>query len=114
YTLEQLEKIEEGINTIAIVERYETLKNKCSANIEYFSKVELVVNEESWKNKIKEEKERFIVLRDTLRDKNEDVDYSTEINNRLNILKEEYITYYVDMHTKSRLGINESAKKGEI
>jgi hypothetical protein len=114
YTLEQLEEIEEGINTITIVERYETLKNKCSANIEYFSKVELVVNEESWKNKIKEEKERFIVLRDTLRDKNEDVDYSTEINNRLNILKEEYITYYVDLHTKSRLSISESTKKGEI
>lgn len=114
YSMEKLQDIEDGINTISIIERFEELKSKCSANVEYFSKVELVVEDESWKQKIKDEKDNFIRIRDILRTNDDGSDYAASINSRLATLKDEYITYYTDQHTKSRLGINESKKKGEL
>jgi len=114
YTMQQLENIKEGIRTIRTVERYEDFKNKCSANIEYFSKVELVVDDEIWKSKIKAERDAFKAARDVIMTTEDGPDYGAVINNRLNALKEEYITYYMEMHERSRLGISDSARKGKI
>lgn len=114
YTVEQLERIAEGLKAIEIVGRFEELKSKCSANIEYFSKVELVVQDEDWKERIKEEKEAFFSAREALREPEENTDYASIINNRLSALKEEYITCYMELHAKCRLGVSESARKGEI
>ena len=114
YTMEQLKEIEDGIKVIKIVERYEDFKSKCSANIEYFSKVELVFQDEIWTNKIKAEREAFEKARDGIRAEDEISDPGTIINNRLNALKEEYITYYTELHAKCRLGMTDSTRKGKI
>jgi len=114
YTMEQLKEIEDGIKVIKIVERYEDFKSKCSANVEYFSKVELVFQDEIWTNKIKAEREAFEKARDGIRAEDEISDPGTIINNRLNALKEEYITYYTELHAKCRLGMTDSTRKGKI
>jgi hypothetical protein len=114
YTMEQLGEIEDGIKVTGIVERYEAFKSRCSANVEYFSKLELVFDDESWIDRIRAEKAAFIEARDAIRTSDDGVDYAAVINNRLNSLKEEYITYYTELHARCRLGVNESARKGEI
>lgn len=114
YSLDQLADIEEGIKTIHIVEQYEDLKNQCYANIEYFSKVELIIDDEGWKNKIKTAKDKFIAARDALRTNDDGNNQGALINSVLNSLKDEYISYYMELHGKCRLGINEGARKGQI
>ena len=114
YTMDQLKEIEDGIRVIRVVERYEDFKSKCSANVEYFSKVELVFQDEKWTDRIRAEREAFEKARDAIRTEDERSDPGTIINNRLNALKEEYITYYTELHTKCRLGVTDSVRKGEI
>ncbi len=114
YTMEQLGEIEDGIKVIEIVEIYEDFKSKCSANVEYFSKVELVFDDKSWIDRIRAEKAAFEKARDAIRTSDERADHGTIINNRLKALKEEYITYYTELHAKCRLGVTDSARKGEI
>ena len=48
YTVQQLEEVADGIETIEIVEKYKAFKDNCSANVEYFSKVELILDDEKW------------------------------------------------------------------
>lgn len=114
YTMEQLGEIEDGIKIVGIVEIYEAFKSKCSANVEYFSKVELVIDDEGWIDKIRSEKNAFKEARDAIRISDNQVDHAAVINNRLNVLKEEYITYYTELHGKCRLGVTDSARKGDI
>jgi hypothetical protein len=114
YSMEQLKEIEDGIKVIRVVERYEDFKSKCSANVEYFSKVELVFQDEKWTDRIRAEREAFERARDGIRMEDESSDPGTIINNRLNALKEEYISYYTKLHERCRLGVTDSARKGEI
>ncbi len=114
YSMEQLKEIEDGIKVIRVVERYEDFKSKCSANVEYFSKVELVFQDEKWTDRIRAEREAFERVRDGIRMEDESSDPGTIINNRLNALKEEYISYYTKLHERCRLGVTDSARKGEI
>lgn len=114
YSMEQLKEIEDGIKVIRVVERYEDFKSKCSANVEYFSKVELVFQDEKWTDRIRAEREAFERARDGIRIEDESSDPGTVINRRLNALKEEYITYYTKLHERCRLGVTDSARKGEI
>jgi hypothetical protein len=55
YSMDRLQEIEDGIQVVKTVERYEDFKSKCSANVEYFSKVELVVDDKKWVDLIKAE-----------------------------------------------------------
>jgi hypothetical protein len=97
-----------------VIERLEELKSKCSAYIEYFSKAELIIQDERWQERLKEEKEAFILAREASRDLSDQTDYAARINHRLTSLKDEYISYYLGEHTKSRLGVSDSSRKGAI
>jgi len=113
YTIEQLNRIAEGIKAIEIVERYEAFRNNCSANVEYFSKVELILDDPQWLERIKAEKQEFLRIRDQLKDSIGE-DYASVLNSRLSKLKEEYITYYMELHDRYRLGLSDSKRKEEI
>lgn len=114
YTSEQLDAIQANINILDIVEGYEYLKNSCSANVEYFSKVELVVDDDEWKERLKEAKGELLAVRNALREGITGADPVSTINGKLNALKDAYIAYYIDLHARYRLDINESGRKGEI
>jgi|LSQX01.1.fsa_nt_gb DNA-binding transcriptional ArsR family regulator len=112
YTVQQLEEVADGIETIEIVEKYKAFKDNCSANVEYFSKVELILDDEKWLEKIRREKQEFLKIRDLIKDLPDDLAF--EFNNRLSKLKEDYITYYVELHNRCRLDLSGSKRKGEL
>jgi hypothetical protein len=114
YSLEQLAKVEEGLQVLNTVAQLEEFKHKCSANVEYFSKVELLVIDERWKERIREEKDAFLKAKEALRAGDSSIDHAAVLNGRLNGLKDEYIAWYYEQHGKCRLNLAESGRKGEI
>ncbi|MDA8227472.1 MAG: DUF6079 family protein [Desulfitobacterium hafniense] len=114
YSDQMLTELEEAIILISTIERFEEFKNKCSANVEYFSKVELVLEEGALKDKIKAQKDEYLKIRDELADSDESIDYGTVLNNNLTSLKSEYISFYMEQHARCRLSFSDGNRKGEI
>lgn len=114
YTETMLSEIEEAISVVATIERFEEFKNKCAANVEYFSKVELVIEDGILKENINDQKNKYLKIREELAKSNCTMDYGTILNDNLSKLKSDYITYYMEQHAKSRLSLSEGNRKGEI
>ena len=112
--MEEIDEIEEGIKYIKTIREYEKFKLETESLVNYISNVENSAIPESMTEKINKAKEKFFEIRDEIK---EDVDgekASREIQNILAPIKKEYIDYYFDKHTKARLGLNESRRKGKI
>ncbi len=114
YTEDMLSEIEEAILIIATIERFEEFKNRCTANVEYFSRVELVVDDGVLMDKIRARKNEYLNIRDELAKSDCATDHGSALNNSLAMLKSEYITQYIEQHAKSRLSLSEGKRKGDI
>ena len=114
YTTEQLDRLEEGLKALEIVGRYEEMKSICSAVVEYIGKIELLTLDDSLAEKIRQAKEKFFDVRDRLRESDDVTGMCVQLNKELEQIKDTYITWYVGQHAKCRLGINDSARKGDI
>lgn len=113
-TLEELDKIEEGINFISIVEEYDTFKNNSESIVGYVSNIETMELPSNIANQIKDSKKAFIEIRDNIREKSNSDEASRKLNRELGKIKKDYIEYYFDKHEKYRLGINDQKKKAEL
>ena len=115
YTSDQLDRLENGLKAMGVVERCEEMRNLCSGVIDYIGKIELLSLEESLKDRIRQAKDQFFTIRDQIRDTDEDVaGLCMPLKKELESIKEAYITWYVDQHAKYRLGLQDSKRKGEI
>lgn len=116
YTSDQLDRLESGLKILNTVERYEEMRNLCSSLIDYVEKIELLSLDNSIIERIHQAKEKFFEIRDSLRD-NEDVQViilCQPLKKELENIKESYISWYMEQHSKYRLSINESKRKGAI
>lgn len=113
-TLEELDKIEEGINCISIVEEYDTFKNSSESIVGYVSNIETIELSSDIVDQIKNTKKAFIEIRDNIREKSNGDEASRKLNRELSKIKKDYIEYYFNKHEKCRLGINDQKKKAEL
>jgi len=113
-TIAQLDEIEEGIKYIDIIKKYEKFKKETDDIINYIVNVENSIIPDDMTEKIKQAKERFFDIRDQIRVDLDGDKAIRELKSLLAPIKEEYINYYFDKHTKARLGPNDSKRKAQI
>ena len=113
-TMEQLDEIEEGIKYIDIIKEYEKFKLNADSMVNYISNVENTIIPNSMAESIKSAKDKFFEIRDGVRDDLDGGKAGRELQDILMPIKQEYIDYYFDKHTKARLGMNDAKRKGKI
>ena len=113
-TMEQLDEIGEGIKCIKIIKEYEKFKLEMDPLVSYISNIENSIIPTSMVESINEAKDKFFDLRDQIKvDLNGDKAVR-ELEKILAPIKQEYIEYYFEKHTKARLGPSDAKKKGKI
>lgn len=113
-TMEDLDEIEEGIECMDTIKEYKIFKDNIGPLVDYISNIENFNIPEPMIKDINSAKEKFFIIRDEIRENSDGESASRKLKNLLNSIKNEYIDYYFDAHTKARLGANESGRKGEI
>jgi hypothetical protein len=113
-TMEQLDDIEEGIKYIKVIKEYEKFKLETDSLVNYISNIENSIIPESMTENISRAKEKFFEIRDKIKEDFDGEKGSRKLHDILVPIKEEYVEYYFEKHTKARLGPNESRRKGEI
>lgn len=113
-TMEQLDQIEEGIKYIEIIQEHEKFKSEMDSLTNYISNIENSAIPEAMAKNINKAKERFFEIRDQMKIDLDGERASQELKSILIPIKEKYIDYYFDKHTKARLGPTESQRKGHI
>lgn len=113
-TMEDLDEIEEGIRYIGIVKEYKIFKDGVEPLINYISNVESSHIPEPMIKEISDAKEKFFIMRNEIKENSNGESAGKKLKNLLNPIKDKYINYYFDVHTKARLGASESKRKGEI
>lgn len=113
-TMEQLDEIEEGIKCINVIKEYEKFKLNADTMVSYISNVENSIVPESIADNISDAKDKFFELRDNIKADLDGEKAARELHNALTPIKQEYVDYYFDKHTKARLGPNDSKRKGKI
>ncbi len=113
-TMEDLDELEEGIKYINTVEEYKKFKEGAEPLINYISNVESSHIPDGMIKDINKAKEKFFTIRDEVKTDSDGEAACRKLKNILDPIKKEYIEYYFDKHSKARLGLNESKRKGEI
>ena len=113
-TTEDLDELEEGIKYINTVEEYKKFKEGAEPLINYISNVESSHIPDGMIKDINKAKEKFFTIRDEVKTDSDGEAACRKLKNILDPIKKEYIEYYFDKHSKARLGLNESKRKGEI
>ena len=117
YSYVQLGLVAEGLKTLRIVANYEEMKNLCATLVDYVSKIELLQLDAQLKDRIHDAKDKFFDVRSKISkiDGQDDVHGLCQpLLNDLKGIQSEYITWYVEQHAKSRLGIQDSKRKGQL
>lgn len=113
-TMEQLNEIEDGLNYINILKEYERLKTETDELVSYIVNIENSVIPDYMAFNISKAKESYFEVRDRLKDECNGEKAVNGLKAMLLPIKKAYIDYYFDIHTKTRLGISESKKKGKV
>lgn len=113
-TMEQLDEIEEGIRCIIKVENLDTFKINTGTIVNYIANIENLDIPVEMKNDIDTARSKFNSIKEDIRNILDYRDSDREIMNNLTCIKENYINYYLDYHSKHRLGINDGKRKGQL
>ncbi|WP_195245441.1 DUF6079 family protein [Clostridium celatum] len=113
-TMEQLDEIEEGIKCILKVENLDAFKINTDTIVNYIANIENLDIPTDMKNDIDTVRSRFNSIKDDIRNSLDYRDGAREIINNLTCIKERYINYYLDYHSKHRLGIYDGKRKGQL
>lgn len=113
-TMDELNEIEQGIKCINIIAEYEIFKSNSDEIVSYIANVENSEIPDSMREKIDQAKKQFFDIRDSIRERTNGETASRLLEGILMPIKEEYIEYYFDNHTKARLSHSESKKKGQL
>ena len=113
-TIDQLDEIEEGIKNIELIAEYEKFKSNTEDLVAYISNVESSEIPRKMRIKISQAKEEFFVIKDNIGNGLSGEDTSRQLQKILEPIKSDYIDYYYEKHTNSRLNNNQSKRKGQI
>jgi hypothetical protein len=113
-TLERIEEIGRGIESIDLIKNYIDLRNSTGNLINYISNIETMDLPSQFTEKISQAKERFRDQRDSLKDGKELEGVIFNISSDLKEIKKEYIDYYIKKHQKLRLNHKSAVKLNEL
>jgi hypothetical protein len=113
-TLERIEEIGRGIESIDLIKNYTDLRNSTGNLINYISNIETMDLPSQFTEKISQAKERFRDQRDSLKDGKELEGVIFNISSDLKEIKKEYIDYYIKKHQKLRLNHKSAVKLNEL
>lgn len=113
-TMEQLKEIEEGIKCIDIIKEYEKFKLNTDSIVNYISNIENTIVPDTITANIKEAKDNFFEIRDSIKIDLDGEKAGRELQKILAPIKQAYIDYYFDKHSKSRLDVIDAKRKGTI
>jgi hypothetical protein len=113
-TLERIEEIGRGIESIDIIKNYIDLRNSTGNLINYISNIETMDLPSQFTEKIGQAKERFRDQRDSLKDGKELEGVIFNISSDLKEIKKDYIDYYIKKHQKLRLNHKSAVKLNEL
>lgn len=113
-TMAQLDEIEEGIDYIRILKEYEKFKIETQNTVNYIINIENSETPEPLNKKIESAKKNFFEIRDNIKDKKDGEKAIRQLGDILKPIKREYMEYYYEIHSKARLGVKDSKRKGQL
>ncbi len=113
-TLERIEEIGRGIETIELIKNFIELRNSTGNLINYISKIEIMDLPSQLMERINQAKEKFRDQRDSLKEGKELDDVIFHITSDLKEIKKDYIDFYIKKHQKLRLNHKSAVKLNEL
>ncbi|MDD5509686.1 MAG: DUF6079 family protein [Dehalococcoidales bacterium] len=114
YDLPEINKQRTGLAALADAESMQELVSASGTIAAYLSTAEAVLPiDHEWMERVKQSREEVLIkLSDT--GKYKDSAFRQQLAQKLTDLKKSYITVYLALHTKARLGVNEDKRKAKL
>jgi len=116
YTMDEVEALGADIANARTVMEYDAFKNECAENVNYMTSIELSPISSALKDRIEAAKSVFRKTRDNIciADGVYGEAAAREVNDTIMDVKSAYIDIYFEEHTKRRLTVKDSKRKGDV
>lgn len=113
-SVDEVDDQQEGMDALQHIDAVKKLQTALSPFAGYLSKAETVLPESNRLGKRLREKRGEFGNEVTKPDTRSDPAFRTQMRNELQELKDEYITEYIELHQRDRLGPEEDERKGHL